>query len=147
VTARIDALSDSRLSKTMTHQSPHPQRAACSSRRVGSFTETLALWRDALHVNGGNKQGTSNCGTQPPTTIATDPRIHARSGQPLAVTLNGTVRDLTYKQEAGGSSPSPPIPQPLQIGHFDALLARASLVFAERETVKFAALSREGQAG
>ena len=31
-----------------------------------------------------------------------------RSGQPLAVTLNGTVRVLTYKQEVGGSSPSPP---------------------------------------
>jgi len=83
----------------------------------------LAPWRDAHHAVVGNKQGTSNCGTQPPSTILWDPRIHARSGQPLALTLNGTVRGLTYKQEAGGSSPSPPIAQPLQMRHFEAPFA------------------------
>ena len=92
-------------------------------QRAGSFTEALALWRDAHHGDGGNKQGTSNCGTQPPTTIVGSPRIHARSGQPLLLTLSGTVRGLTYKQEAGGSSPSPPIAQSLQMRHFEALLA------------------------
>jgi hypothetical protein len=86
-----------------------PAARACSSRRVGSFTKVLEPWRDAHTSTAGNKQGTSNCGTQPPTTIISNTRIHARSGQPLAVTLNGTVRGLTYKQEAGGSSPSPPI--------------------------------------
>jgi hypothetical protein len=103
-----------RLRETMAQHSPHPQRDTCSSRRAGSFTGALALWRDA-QVNGGNKQGTSNSGTQPLTTITSIARNHARSGQPLAVTLNGTVRGLTYKQEAGGSSPSPPIEQSLQI--------------------------------
>jgi hypothetical protein len=83
-----------------------------------------SLHRDATAVarppraDGGNKQGTSNRGTQPPSTTFWAPRIHTRSGQPLAVTLNGTVRVLTYKQEAGGSSPSPPILESLQISRF-----------------------------
>ena len=38
------------------------------------------------------------------------------------MTLNGTVRSLTYKQEVGGSSPSPPIANTLQIGHFEGLM-------------------------
>ena len=38
------------------------------------------------------------------------------------MTLNGTVRGLTYKQEAGGSSPSPPIPKALQTVRFEAAL-------------------------
>jgi hypothetical protein len=109
-----------RLHKTMAQHSPHPQRDACSSRRAGSFTGALARWRDA-QVNGGNKQGTSNSGTQPPTTIISTTWIHARSGQPLVLTLNGTMRILTYKQEAGGSSPSPPIQKPPQSGRFEPL--------------------------
>ena len=60
--------------------------------------------------------GTSNSGTQPLTTIINITWIHARSGQPLAMTLNGTVRGLTYKQEAGGSSPSPPTLQDARCG-------------------------------
>jgi hypothetical protein len=80
--------------------------------------------RDAHQGDGGNKQGTSNCGTQPNTTISSITCNHARSGQPLALTLNGTVRGLTYKQEAGGSSPSPPIAQSLQIRRFKARLCR-----------------------
>ncbi len=107
----------------MAPHSSHRQRDVCSSSRVGSFTEVPALWRDAHHSDGGNKQGTSTCGTQPPTTIINITRIHAWSGQPLAVTLNGTVRVLTYKQEAGGSSPSPPITEYLQIIHFHASFA------------------------
>ena len=103
--------------------SSHPQRDTCSSRGAGSFTEALVLWRDAHHGDGGNKQGTSNSGTQPLTTIINITWIHARSGQPLAVTLNGTVRGLTYKQEAGGSSPSPPIAQSLQMSRLDVSCA------------------------
>ncbi len=94
-------LSDSRLHKTMAQHSSHPER--------------------------GNKQGTSNCGIQPPTTIISITWILARSGQPLAVTLNGTVRGLTYKQEAGGSSPHRPSRPPLQTGHFDPLFRWARL--------------------
>jgi hypothetical protein len=86
-----------------------PQRHAGSSREAGSFAEAPSPWRDALTATGGNKQETSNSGIQPPSTIISITWIHARSGQPLAVTLNGTVRVLTYKQEVAGSSPSPPI--------------------------------------
>ena len=76
----------------------------------GSVTSpSRQRWRGAHTSNGGNKQGTSNRGTQPPTTIIGITWIHARSGQPLALTLNETVRGLTYKQEVAGSSPAPPM--------------------------------------
>ena len=92
----------------MARQSSHPQREACSSK--GSVTSpSRQRWRGAHTSNGGNKQGTSNRGTQPPTTIIGITWIHARSGQPLALTLNETVRGLTYKQEVAGSSPAPPM--------------------------------------
>ncbi len=80
-------------------------------------------------MDAGNKQGTSNHGIQPPTTIISITWIHARRGQPLAVTLNGTVRGLTYKQEAGGSSPSPPMSKALQNRRFGG----SGLVFAGRD--------------
>jgi hypothetical protein len=89
----------------MTQHSSHPQRDACSSRGADSLTRVAAT---TCGERTGSP-GTSNCGIQPPTTIISITWIHARSGQPLAVTLNGTVRGLPYKQEAGGSSPSPPI--------------------------------------
>ena len=79
---------------------------------------------EVAHVGGGNKPGTSNCGTQPPTTSISIARIHARSGQPLAAMLNGTVRVLPYKQEVAGSSPAPPIPKALQTVRFEAALCR-----------------------
>ncbi len=86
-----------------------PGGDACSSRGAGSFAQGVVEERDARTADRGNKQGTSNCGIQPLTTITSIAWIHARSGQPLVLMLNGTVRGLTYKQEAGGSSPSPPI--------------------------------------
>jgi hypothetical protein len=104
-----------------------PQRHAGSSREAGSFAEAPSPWRDALTATGGNKQETSNSGIQPPSTIISITWIHARSGQPLAVTLNGTVRVLTYKQEVAGSSPSPPIariPANESFRRFAALLCR-----------------------
>jgi hypothetical protein len=92
--------------------SGRPRTRRVSSRCAGSVTEAPAARRERPYGDGGNKQGTSNCGTQPPTTSISITCIHARSGQPLAVMLNGTVRGLPYKQEAGGSSPSPPIAKP-----------------------------------
>jgi hypothetical protein len=59
-----------------------PAAHACSSRRAGSFTEAPALGRDAS-TSSGNKQGTSNSGTQPPTTSICITRTHAGSGQAL----------------------------------------------------------------
>jgi hypothetical protein len=110
--------------QTMAELSPQPHRGPCSSRRAGSFTAAVVAESRRPQPHVRNKQGTSNSGTQPPTTITSMARIHARSGQPLTVTLNGTVRVLTYKQEAGGSSPSPPLAQSLQMRCFEALLGR-----------------------
>jgi len=49
-------LSDSRLHKTMAQHSSGPQRDACSCRRVGSFTELPALWRDAHSRTAGTSR-------------------------------------------------------------------------------------------
>jgi hypothetical protein len=98
-----------------------PQRHARSSREAGSFTEVPLPWRDA-HSEWREQAGNKQLWNSTALNDRLGPRIHARSGQPLAVMLNGTVRGLTYKQEAGGSSPSPPIikrpaKQPLRVSY------------------------------
>ena len=63
-----------RCTNTMAPHAAHPQRDACSSRRVGIFTEVPAPWRDAHEGDGGNKQG-EHRGTQPPSTTFSDPEF------------------------------------------------------------------------
>ena len=125
MTARVDHRPARGRAQTL----PASALSTRSATRVRPRGTVAALWVPSptggeQAANGRNKQGTSNCGIQHPTTIISTTWIHARSGQPLAVTLNGTVRGLTYKQEAGGSSPSPPIAQSLQMRRFEAFLCR-----------------------
>jgi hypothetical protein len=109
----------------------------------------LALWRDAYTADGGNKQGTSSCESQPNATTSRVPRTHARSGQPLAVTVNRTVCGLTHKQEARCSSPSPPNTNALQTGISGrASLSTAALPNRRREqATRHAASTRSPPAG